>query len=133
MITANYTLVKLSKNANSITCGYVIALFAIAMLPINGKDSSAINNTYLLSEIRFDYFLHSLLLIPWMLLRMLYKSSGKQEIIFWVITGLLIAILIEIVQYFLPYRTYNVIDLMANIFGVFIGGFLWLIFILIYK
>ncbi len=124
---------KLNKSANFITYGYVISLFAIAMLPINGKDSSAINNTYILSEIRFDYFLHSLLLIPWMFLRLLYGPSTKQEIFFWVIMGLIIAISIETVQYFLPYRTYNIIDLMANIFGVVIGGFLWLIFILIIR
>jgi len=116
--------VNLEKHAKKITYGYIIALFAVSMLPINGKDS-VINNTYVLSEIRLDYFMHSILLLPWMLLRLFYAKTSLKEAIQWFFMGILLAILAEGVQYFLPYRTYNVIDLVANLLGVFLGAMLW--------
>ncbi len=114
-----------TKYADLITYGYIIALFALAVLPINGRDSSVINQTYVLSEVRLDYFLHSFLLAPWMPLRMLYGKTNPRKALFWLILGLPLACLTEVVQYFLPYRTYNIIDLMANILGLLIGLAAW--------
>lgn len=115
---------ELQKYAKTLTYVYVVALFAVSMLPINGKDS-VINNTYVLSEIRLDYFMHSILLIPWMLLRLFYAKTSPKELIQWFLIGIVLAILAEGVQYFLPYRTYNVIDLVANLLGVFLGTLFW--------
>ena len=114
-----------TKYADLITYGYIIVLFALAVLPINGKDSSAINQTYVLSEIRLDYFLHSFLLAPWMPLRMFYGRTPPRKALFWLISGLSLACLTEVIQYFLSYRTYNVIDLLANLLGVWIGLAVW--------
>lgn len=113
------------KIAHQSTYAYIIALVLISVLPINGKDSY-INKTYFTaSEIRLDYLLHSILLIPWMLLRILYEKTDLRIFFQWLAIGVLLAIAVELIQYILPYRTYNIIDLMANIIGVFIGLLFW--------
>ncbi|MBF8269681.1 MAG: hypothetical protein HW386_1390 [Gammaproteobacteria bacterium] len=44
-------------------------------------------------------------------------------------TGLLAySILIEIIQYFLPYRTFSLLDILANLAGLCTGSILWLLY-----
>ncbi len=125
--------VKSQKLADSITFCYVVFLFALAVLPINGKDSAAINNTYVLPELRLDYLLHSLLLVPWMPIRVFYAETNRLKELVWLVCGVFLGITTEVVQYFLTYRTFNVIDLAANLLGVFIGAALWQSIQPIYK
>jgi glycopeptide antibiotics resistance protein len=125
--------VKSPKQADTITFCYVVLLFALAVLPINGKDSASINNTYVLPELRLDYLLHSFLLVPWMPIRVFYAETNRLKELLWLAIGVILAITTEVIQYFLTYRTYNVIDLAANLLGVFIGAALWQIIQPIYK
>lgn len=118
-------MILLKNSARNLTYIYIVALFLVSMLPINGKDS-AINKIYFTSaEIRLDYLLHSILLVPWMPLRILYEKTSRSVIFQWLSMGMMLAVSVEAVQYILPYRTYNIIDLLANIIGVFIGLLLW--------
>ena len=39
-------------------------------------------------------------------------------------------ILMEVVQFFLPSRSFDVLDMLANIVGAFIG---WIVFMIVYK
>ncbi len=114
--------------AKYVTYGYLFILFSVSTLPINGNDST-INNSYLASTIRFDYVVHSIMLIPWMLLLLFYKDFGVKKVIAWIISGFLLAIITELIQCFLPYRTFNLIDLIANIIGVYLGFVLWLVIV----
>ncbi len=125
---------KLTHYANRITCGYFVLLFSLALLPLNGKDSS-INKTYIhtLGDLRLDYFLHGMLLVPWMSFRVLYPHLEKENAVVWLLTGLLLAISLEGVQYFLPYRTYNVKDLTANVIGLLMGIPLWLVAVFLVR
>ncbi|NBB22971.1 hypothetical protein GVN20_26680 [Runella sp. CRIBMP] len=125
--------VKTQKQADTITFCYVVLLFALAVLPINGKDAASINNTYVLPELRLDYLLHSFLLVPWMPIRVFYAETNRLKELLWLACGVVLGIMTEVIQYFLTYRTYNVIDLAANLLGVFIGGALWQIIQPIYK
>lgn len=90
------------------------------LLPINNS-SSAINHTYVF-RLRLDYLFHALLFVPWMFLTP-YEWFKKYSII-WFLTGLIFASMSESIQYFIPYRAFNINDLLANIMGVFIGVFL---------
>lgn len=99
---------------------YCICVLSLALLPLNSVGE--LNNITVL-KFRGDYFFHSLMLIPWMIFLIGIKSRWW----IWLLFGLLFAFLIEIIQYFLPYRAYNVNDLVANIAGVGIGGGLLLI------
>lgn len=94
---------------------YLICVLLLAMLPINS--AGELNNITIL-KFRGDYFLHSLMLVPWMIFLLWIKSKWW----IWLLSGLLFAALVEGIQYVLPYRAYNVNDLVANIIGVGIGG-----------
>ena len=106
---------------------YCIGLLLLAILPINGV-SSPLNHTFIVN-IRLDYLFHSLVFIPWMLLiSFAYRNGNRYKklssIPIWLLYGLLVAIITEGIQYFLPYRSFNINDLIANILGVVIGTFL---------
>jgi VanZ family protein len=94
-------------------------------LPINGKDQvfGHSNDTYIIN-IRLDYISHFVLFIPWVILA--YLSFGKESAFlnfdaYIFISLLIFAVLSEYIQYYLPYRTFNINDLLANVFGVLLG------------
>jgi len=90
---------------------YTVVLILLMVLPLNSKGE--LNNVTILS-FRGDYFLHSLLLLPWFLFAKLFNKSA----FYWGIIGLTYAIALESLQFVLPYRTFNINDLMANGLGV---------------
>jgi len=103
---------------------YTILLFLVAVLPINSA-SATINHTFIIS-IRLDYLLHFSIFIPWMFLmrrhsRISFQHSKVSPVI-WIFAGLLFAVFTEVVQYGLPYREFNINDLLANGMGVLLGA-----------
>jgi VanZ family protein len=103
---------------------YTISIPILAVLPINGSNSR-LNNTYLVS-IRLDYLLHVGIYFLWMILYKLAYSSKiaafrKNESLLLVLLVVLFALLSEVVQSLIPYRSFNINDLIANLIGVFIG------------
>lgn len=103
---------------------YTLGLILLSVLPLNSSGSQ-INHTYLV-YIRIDYLLHFATLIPWVyLLRKKYKFSFRNN---WktsvalLLGGIIFAILLEAVQYIIPYRAYNINDLLANGIGVLLGS-----------
>ncbi len=99
---------------------YISVVFLLSVLPINGKNSD-INHIFVL-RIRMDYLLHSLTLVPWLYLASQKFNKPIQPIGIIMITGLLFAALCEGIQYFLPYRAFNINDLAANFLGVILGA-----------
>jgi len=103
---------------------YTIILVLLAVLPINGSEST-INNTYVVS-IRLDYLLHCLVYIPWMfLLGWMTEATIKKKagtVLSYVLIAFVFAFVNEGIQYFLPYRAYNINDLLANGLGVLLGS-----------
>lgn len=95
---------------------YVLVVLLLIILPLNGVKK--LNDITIIS-IRGDYFFHAVLLLPWMLL----FPTGKLKIVIWFLIGLLFAIGIEFVQYFLSYRSFNINDVIANTLGVIAGLF----------
>lgn len=100
-----------------LTFTYLITVVALAVLPINGTDST-INTTYVAEKIRLDYFIHGCILVPWMLLLI-----GSEQVSFWswLFYGIGLATLTEGIQYLLPYRTFSLVDLLSNVIGLFAG------------
>lgn len=104
---------------------YCIALFLLPILPIN-SESSQLNNTYIVT-IRLDYLLHVLIFfpfLPWAIYSLLGTFSQKTVIKkagFFTITGLVFAIITEVIQFYLPYRTFNINDLISNTLGIILG------------
>jgi VanZ family protein len=93
---------------------YLLIIILMILLPINSKESS-LNNNYVL-YIRADYLGHSFLFLPWMWLKPF--NTRKLFILVWLIGGVVFAGITEGIQYFLPYRSFNVNDLFANFAGL---------------
>lgn len=102
---------------------YTMLLFLIAVLPINSS-GSAINHTFVVS-IRLDYLLHCVIFIPWVFLLWKFTSFNFKmyplKTIALLLGGILFAFVMEAIQYFLPYRAFNINDLLANGLGVLLG------------
>lgn len=75
-----------------------------------------------------DDICHALLFAPWMWYcppRLLPNLGGRLA---WCAGGLAFGASVELVQYFLPYRTMNVKDLIANCTGVVMGAMAMAVF-----
>lgn len=96
---------------------YLAAVIIISLIPLGGS-STAMNEHQFLS-IRLDYLLHASVFLPLVPLWRLARPEHPWSLI--IITGLLLATAIEGSQYFLPYRSLNINDLMGNIAGVLLG------------
>jgi len=124
---------KISKRIlNWLIIVYVSIIMALSAAMINTKAS--LNKTYVLS-LRFDYLLHALQFIPWMILICWRwwncppsdkagwrEKKGAGFFLLALGAGLLLAGISDGVQYLLPYRSFNVFDLLSNWVGLVIGG-----------
>ncbi|MCK5137851.1 MAG: VanZ family protein [Bacteroidales bacterium] len=112
-----------------LTCIYLFIILLGTVLPLN-SGSSPLNDHYTL-HIRWDYLLHVLVYVPLPLLLglSLMKRSREQKqkfkaIRFWaqiVLLSLFITTLFECLQMVIPYRAFNINDLVANGVGAMLG------------
>lgn len=115
-----------SQSIDLLLKGYVCLIIMLVVLPMNSSGSS-INHTFVLS-FRLDYLLHGLLFVPLMgLLRLRFRSGRIKSFLLWLPVALLFAMLCEGIQYALPYRAYNINDMVANGLGVLIGALAWFV------
>ena len=98
---------------------YLVVLFLLSILPINGKES-ALNNNYILT-IRLDYLGHFGIMCILSFLGIILAKIKQQNI--WLISLFIFffAASSEFLQMIIPWRAYNINDLMANFVGVIIG------------
>jgi len=106
---------------------YLLSLFLIAVLPLNGDTGKKLDNTFILT-FRLDHLLHSLLYVPYVLLYLLaVRPPGRAGRLLLIGAGILTAIATEGIQYFLPYRGFSIVDMISNLFGVLAGSLALLI------
>jgi glycopeptide antibiotics resistance protein len=86
------------------------------VLPIN-REGSLLNDIYII-HIRLDYLAHLVVFLPFLFLFRKVYAYGLIPALF---IGCLFAALSEILQYILPYRAFNINDLLGNVFGVVAG------------
>jgi glycopeptide antibiotics resistance protein len=96
---------------------YLIAIVGISAIPIG--DSGSLSRVTVVNVLRLDYLLHSLLFIP---LVSLWRF-GLPGHSWWMILGggIILAACCELIQMWLPYRGYNINDLIGNMTGVLLG------------
>lgn len=106
---------------------YTIFLVLLSILPINST-SSTINHTYVV-KVRLDYLLHYIVFFSWMFLVWISTNIGFRtdfrKTVFIIFLCLLFALVNELFQFFLPYRAFNINDLVANCIGVLLGSVLF--------
>ena len=109
---------------------FISAVTLQSVAPINSANSK-LNITYIFS-IRMDYMLHVLMFLS---LSVLYRLAYFQKKDFsllkqhsYFVILLFMAIILEALQLVVPYRTFNINDMAANVLGVIIGiPVVWLI------
>jgi VanZ family protein len=110
---------------------YAIVLVLLSVLPINSA-GSAINHIFIVT-LRLDYLLHSLVYIPLTVIVWIDKKIDIQETpltgLTWLFGLMIFGAVTEWLQYFLPYRAFNINDLLANCLGT-VAGFL---IVLLYR
>lgn len=97
---------------------YIAILIVLMLFPFN--DIAMINK--LEFEFQADLLVHGFLLIPWMF----FLPNGKKYL--WALAGVVFGVCLETTHYFLPYRAFNVNDIVANIIGLILGCiafFIW--------
>ena len=102
--------------------GYIILIILLIILPINGRETR-INHTYIL-KLRLDYIFHALLFTPWMFFYdvvKFYTFFKNFKLFAWFCNGILFCIFSEVLQYIVPYRTFNINDMIANCIGIVLG------------
>jgi VanZ family protein len=107
----------LDANHSKVFWGYITFILLMAVKPLNGLNSHALNNIYIV-EIRLDHLLHGILFLPWF-----FISIRIYRLPVWVavVAGIGLAVAAEGVQYFLPYRAFNVNDMISNVIGMMLG------------
>lgn len=125
---------------------YVVIMFMLHVIPF-GTDV-AFDSIQLL-DIRVDYLIHMIFFLPWMGLVKFSltgnssktgQSSRSESIhrklhttirrltfspFFWLLIGILFATVAEVVQYWLSYRSFNLMDLLSGITGLVLGSIVY--------
>jgi VanZ family protein len=129
--TGNSFLILMADPVNSVNMKYTKTIFWIfttiiivqAIAPINGVNSK-LNNTYMF-YLRLDYLVHVAMFATLsVLFRLAYfpeKSLVFSKAVFYFSVMLTAAFCSEAIQWFVPYRVFNINDLIANFLGVILG------------
>lgn len=102
---------------------YFLALVILMWAPLNGLGVPM--DEYVLG-LRFDHLLHASVFIPCALF---IYDLYKRKWLVW-LTAVAVGILTEIVQWLLPYRGFDINDMVANFLGVTLG---WTIIIILSR
>lgn len=139
-------MIRFQKYKNLVFLAYISGMILLVTLPLN--NAKELNNITIL-QLRGDYFFHILLFLPWaffhnaaaksLRLRICYwplalsfwsaakptaksqKPTAKSQQPSWLLLGLFFAAGTEGLQHFLPWRAFNVNDLLANGLGILVG------------
>lgn len=102
---------------------YLVIIALLTLLPLNNKEAG-LNHTYVV-HIRLDYLLHCLVYLPFVTLFMGSKKRITMPVLLPAMAaGILLTTITESIQYYIPYRSYNINDLLANYLGLILGAFI---------
>jgi glycopeptide antibiotics resistance protein len=100
---------------------FIIIVFLLVIFPFNTSFEPE-NITIL--QFRGDYLLHVFIFLPWMF----FCNAMRFKIWQWFSLGIFYASFTEGLHYVLPYRVFNINDLLANVMGVVMGFVLFIAF-----
>ncbi len=102
---------------------YAIVLVLVHAVPLS-SGTIAFNKLYF-GPLRGDYLLHTAVFLPWMFLILASNNQrpfGWLKYIVALAVGILVAAACEGLHYWLPYRSFNPMDLVFNVSGVLVGA-----------
>lgn len=102
---------------------FAIIWFAVIVILSVIPDDTPNTVNLIKFEIRLDYLLHFLIYLPlgFALMKWSYLNKKKYYFLCFISLFLFMGIIPEIVQLFIPYRTFNPYDLLFNLAGVLSG------------
>jgi len=100
---------------------YVLLIIIFTVIPIG--HSHQLENTFIIN-FRLDHILRALEFIPWAFFCMMLRQNTWFCFAF----GILFAVGTEVLQCAIPYRSFNINDMIANMIGIGIGFFVFMIF-----
>lgn len=93
---------------------YLLIIFLITIIPLNCFQQLGV---FSVIDIGNDFFLHVIVFLPWTFFQPIWRTNQA----IWLVAGFLFACGSEGLQYLLPYRAWNINDLLANALGVLLG------------
>ena len=107
-----------------VTVLYFLFIITAAILPTKAE-TSGLDSSFIFS-LRLDYLIHLILFIPFMaLIHYTFKISFRTKIqtaLIWILISLTFSWFTEAIQLLVPYRSFNINDLVANSLGVLLGS-----------
>src|SRR5688572_24389451 len=108
--------------SKGVAISWLLVITVLFMIP-----GSALPKENLLTRIRFDLWVHAgffgVLFFLW---RSSMDHQWRKYFFRMLLLGLVYAVAIEIIQhYWIPYRSFDLFDVVADMTGAFIGLFVW--------
>jgi VanZ family protein len=104
---------------------YILVIIMLAVFPFSQAGLKSVNTVYVVS-FRLDHILHLLVFAPfYSLMAISFPPKTLTRNLLIVLVVIFISLAAEYVQFFLPYRTFNPADLLANFGGAVLGLMLW--------
>lgn len=110
-------MINISKYARWGLFLYLLTLVTVSVMPLGSASKELTDITVI--RIRGDYLLHMLVYLP--IISLMLISFPKKKMLM-VVLALILGVGLEYFQMLLPYRTFNINDLVANVGGVVLGG-----------
>ncbi len=110
-------MIDISKYARWRLLFYLTVLVTLSVIPLGSVSEELIDVTVI--RIRGDYLLHMLVYLP--IISLMLISFPKKKLLM-VVLALVLGVGLEYFQMLLPYRAFNINDLVANVGGVVLGG-----------
>ena len=117
--------IRSTNRAKNLFGFYLLILLIINVYPFSGQTDVILHGYQLV--FRLDYLLHAVMVLGfawiyvWSKLQCEHIFREKEALII-IAISLLAALLLEGIQYYLPYRKFNPMDMLSNGFGAIIGS-----------
>ena len=112
----------LNKPFRFLLPAYLMILLVLVLFPFSSVGVEGLNNTYVV-KLRLDHLLHVLAFVPlYPLLVVALNPRGGWHLLLVFILACALAVALEGVQYFVDYRSFNPMDMLANGVGVVVGA-----------
>lgn len=105
-----------NKHKHLMSVAFLLFIILLMTVPIGNGN---INNTFVVG-LRADYIIHCILFLPWLWIgQMMFAQKLKH--LLWSIIGIITVVALESIQILLPYRGFNINDIIAGIIGILLS------------
>lgn len=97
---------------------FTIYLLALTYLSLSHSSEGSLISSYYLTDTGIILHFGAYFICSFLAIFAFVKKNLLKSLLF----VLFFSTVLEIIQYFLPYRTFNLLDILANISGIFLFG-----------